>query len=199
MDVKPRTKADQAESTRAALLQAARPLFAELGFAQAPTEEIVRRAGVTRGALYHHFRDKRALFAAVFEEVEAELTQRIVAGAANAPDAFSRLVAGNEAFLDVCLDPAVQRIALTDAPGVLGWDGWRDVMARYGLALLQGGLQAAMDEGAIERQPVEPLAHALLGALSEAAMVIARAGDVRAARRQMGATLERLLAGLRPR
>jgi AcrR family transcriptional regulator len=194
-----RRKTEQAEATRAALLQAARPLFAELGFADTPTEEIVRRAGVTRGALYHHFRDKQALFAAVFEEVETELTQHIIAVAAAAPDAFARLVAGNEAYLDVCLDPAIQRIALIDAPAVLGWDGWREVMSRYGLALIQGGLQAAMDEGALERQPVAPLAHALLGALSEAAMVIARAQDVRATRREMGATVRRLLEGLRAR
>ncbi|MBI4571579.1 MAG: TetR/AcrR family transcriptional regulator [Chloroflexi bacterium] len=192
------SKAAQSEATREALLAAARLLFAERGYAGTPTEEIVRRAGVTRGALYHHFRDKQALFEAVYEQVHTEIGRQIVAAAGAAPGPWEKLLAGNQAFLDACLEPAVQRIALIDAPAVLGWDAWRAVEARHGLALLQAGLQTAMDAGALERQPVGPLSHLLLAALSDAAMIIARARDVRATRREMGETVERLLEGLRP-
>jgi AcrR family transcriptional regulator len=192
-------KAEQSEATRTGLLKVARELFADQGYAATGTEEIVERAGVTRGALYHHFRDKQDLFRAVYEDVERELAERLVAitmaRASEGP--LEVLRAGCEAFLDACLEPAVQRIALIDAPSVLGWEAWREIDAKYGLGLLRGGLQAAMDAGEIAPQPAELLAHVLLGALDEAALLIARADDVRAARREVGATVLRVLEGLR--
>ncbi|HWX74528.1 MAG TPA: TetR/AcrR family transcriptional regulator [Solirubrobacteraceae bacterium] len=198
---RPRTlKADQSEATRAALIAAARELFAARGYADVATEEIVRAAGVTRGALYHHFADKRELFEAVYEEVERNLVEQIAASAiSRASDPLAALHAGAEAFLDACEDPAVQRIALLDAPSVLGWERWREIGLRYGFGLVQGTVQAAMDAGLIEPQPVTPLAHLLLGAMDEGAMLVARADDDGTTRAQVGASVARFLDALRPR
>ncbi|MEX0787067.1 MAG: helix-turn-helix domain-containing protein [Dehalococcoidia bacterium] len=192
-------KAVQSEATRGELMKVARALFAERGFAGTATEEIAERAGVTRGALYHHFRDKEDLFRAVYEEVEMELAEKVVARTLSLSQAtrLEQLRAGAEAFLDACLDPAVQQIALVDAPSVLGWETWRAIDAQYGFGLLRGGLQAAIDAGEIVDQPAGPLAHLLLGALDEAALLIARADDVKAARSEVGAAVLRLLDGLR--
>jgi AcrR family transcriptional regulator len=196
MNVKSRRVA-QSEATRAALVRAARKLFAARGYAAVATEEIVRRAGVTRGALYHHFRDKRDLFRAVVEQLEQEMVEKIAAAALRESDPWRAQQVALDAFLDVCLEPDVQRITLTDAPSVLGLEAWREIEARYGLALVRAGLQLVMEAGLIEEQPLDPLAHLILGALGEAGLVIARAEDPKAARAEVGASVERLLDGLR--
>jgi AcrR family transcriptional regulator len=193
-------QAERSEATRAELLAVARRLFGERGYADVGTEEIVRAAGVTRGALYHHFENKRELLAAVYEQVEGDLTQWIATEAFTGEQAptspLEALRRGTELFLDACLEPDVQRIVLLDAPSVLGWDRWREVASRYGLGLIEGSLQAAMEAGAIPRQPLRPLAHVLMGALDEAAMLVARADDGGATRREVGETLSRLLDAL---
>jgi AcrR family transcriptional regulator len=195
-----RTKQDlRSEATRRQLVTAARALFGARGYADVGTEEIVRAAGVTRGALYHQFRDKADLFAAVAEQVEAEITDRIAAGAAGAAaDPVDALRAGARLFLDACAEPEVERIILLDAPAVLGWEAWRDLASRYGLGLVQLALQSAMDAGAIVPQPVVPLAHVLIGALDECALYIARAEDPAAAREQCAAIFDRILRGITP-
>jgi len=163
------------------------------------TEEIVRAAGVTRGALYHQFRDKADLFAAVAEEVEAEIADRIAAGAAGAADdPVGALRAGAQLFLDACAEPEVERIILLDAPAVLGWEAWRDLAGRYGLGLVQLALQSAMDAGAIVPQPVVPLAHVLVGALDECALYVARAEDPPTARQECAAIFDRILRSITP-
>lgn len=192
-------QAERSESTRSALIAVARRLFAERGYADTPTEEIVREAGVTRGALYHHFKDKKELFAAVFEDLERELVLRGATAVPPDADAWTRLQVGSGAFLDACLDPAVQRIVLLEAPAVLGRDAWREVEEKYGLGAVQAGLAAAMQEGFIAEQPVAPLAHLLLAAVNEAGLLIAQADNVRAARTEVGASVQRLLEGLRVR
>jgi AcrR family transcriptional regulator len=193
-------KAAQSEATRAALIATARGLFAERGYAAVGTEEIVRAAGVTRGALYHHFAGKRELFQAVYEDVERQLVERIATSAiSSAGDPLQALHAGAQAFLDACEDPAVQRIALVDAPSVLGWEQWREIGLRYGFGLVQATVQAAMEAGLIEHQPIEALSHLLLGAIDEGAMLIARAEDGGKTRAQVGASVERFLDALRPR
>jgi len=198
MDVKSR-KAEQSVATRAALLNAARELFTEHGYADAPTEDIVQRAGVTRGALYHHFKDKQDLFRAVMEEVDQEFTQRVaLASAAADGEIWERLMAGVDAFLEGCSEPAIRRIILLDAPAVLSLETYREIEAKYGLGLVRGALQGVMEAGVIERQPVEPLAHLMLGVLHEAGMLIATADEPEAARTQVRGTVERMLEGLRP-
>ena len=192
-----RTKSERSAATREALIAAARELFAERGYAAVGTEEIVRKAGLTRGALYHQFGGKRELFEAVYETIEREVTERIAADALVGPDPLEALRAGARAFLDHCLQPEVQRIVLIDAPSVLGWERWREIGARYGLGLIEAALQAAIDSGAISPAPVKPLAHVLLGALDEAAMAVARAQDPAAASDEMDVVLGRMLDGLR--
>jgi AcrR family transcriptional regulator len=190
----------RSEATRQRLIAAARTMFAERGYAGVGTEEIVQAAGVTRGALYHQFRDKADLFAVVAEAAQAEVAHRITSGAGNdgPVDPMTALYAGVRRFLEACADPAVERILLLDGPAVLGWQAWRDLADRYGLGLLQHGLQEAMDAGAIAMQPVGPLAHVLIGALDECALYVARASDPAAARQQCVAILQQLLGGLTP-
>jgi AcrR family transcriptional regulator len=193
-----RSQAERSESTRGALIAAARSLFAERGYAGVGTEEIVRAAGVTRGALYHHFEDKRDLFEAVYIVLEAELAERIASGALNAEatSPMAAMRAGAEMFLEACTVPEVQRITLLDGPSVLGWDRWREIGAEHGLGLIEASLQAAVDAGEIGAQPVRPLAHVLLGALDEAGMLVARAEDPERERAEVRRTIDTLLGGL---
>ena len=192
-----RTQAERSGATRAALIAAARRLFAQRGYADVGTEEIVREAGVTRGALYHHFDGKRELLRAVYEQIEGEIAQELAERAVPGASVLETLRFGAERFLDRCLEPEVQRIALLDAPAVLGWEQWREIGARYGLGLIAGLLTAGIEAGEIRRQPVDPLAHALLGALDEVAMLVARADDPVAARAEAGETLAGLVEALR--
>ncbi len=195
---RPRTKAGQRQATTAALIGAARELFAVRGFATVGTEEIVQRAGVTRGALYHHFRGgKEELFRVVLVQISAEMVAQVAAAANAADDPWEALVRGSEAFLDACATTEVQRILLVDGPSVLGWDVWRAIDADYGLGLVEATLQRAIDAGRLLPAPAAAVAHVLTGALDEAAMVVARAEDPVAARAEMGQTVRRLLEGLR--
>jgi AcrR family transcriptional regulator len=190
-------RAERARDTRAALVRAGRELFAERGYAAVGTEELVARAGVTRGALYHHFRDKRDLFRAVYEQLEQEAVEASARDMAGIEDPVELLRAGVRSYLDACLDPAMRQIALLDAPAVLGWQEWREIGSRYALGLVVFGLQNAMDRGALRRADVKPLAHVMLGALGEAAMLIANAPDPAATRQEVEGPLLTLLEGLR--
>jgi AcrR family transcriptional regulator len=197
MNVK-RTQTERSDATRAALVAAARPLFADRGYAGVGTEEIARAAGVTRGALYHHFEGKRELFESVYEQIEIELAERIAAGAlqANASSPLAAMKAGAEMFLLASTEPETQQIVLLDGPSVLGWDRWREIATEHGLGLIEATLQAAIEAGEIDPQPVRPLAHVLMGALDEAAMLVARAEDAERMRAEVGRTLGALLDGL---
>jgi AcrR family transcriptional regulator len=174
-----RTQAERAEATRAALIAAARRLFTERGYEAVGTEEIVRAAGVTRGALYHHFGGKPGLLDAAYEQLEAESTERVarIVLGSDLDSPMEAMVAGVEAFLDECAEPELQRIALHDAPAVLGWDRWREIAAANGLGLIEASLTAAIEAGEMRPLPVRPTAHLLLGALDEAAMLVARSDD----------------------
>lgn len=194
---RPRTQAERSEATRAELIAAARELFAERSYAGVGTEEIVRRAGVTRGALYHHFGGKRELLRAVYEQMESEFMDRLAAAASPGAGVVETMLAGAEMFLDHCLEPEVQRIVLLDAPAVLGWDEWREIGADYGLGLIKALVGAGIESGEIRPQPVEPLSHVLLGALDELAMLVARSEDPKRARAEAGAVLEALVQSLR--
>lgn len=186
----------QAEATRAALIAAARRLFVEKGYFETGTEEIVAASGVgTRGALYHHFGEKRALFQAVFEEVEEGLLAA-AGGADESTDALGRLRTGLLRFLDASLTPEVQRILLIDGPAVLGWQTWRQLEGRYGVGAIHGLLERAVLDGSLPAQPLIVLAHVLLAAVDEAALVIANSPDPIAAREQGIAAISQLLAGL---
>ncbi len=191
-------RAEQAEGTRAALIEAARPLFAERGYAAVATEEIVAAARVTRGALYYHFEDKRDLFRAVYAEVDRELVEGIARVAVAEADPWQRLIAGCDAFLDACVDPALQRIVFLDAPSVLGWREWHEAAeAASALGVVEFGLQGAAEAGFVRIGNVSVFAHLVLGALNEAGMFIAHADDPRAARDDVGRAVRELLEGMR--
>jgi AcrR family transcriptional regulator len=191
-----RSQQERSRATRAALVTTARRLFAERGYAHVPAEEIVAAAGITRGALYHHFADKQQLFCAVFEELEDEVTAEIAAAIAAAPDRPTGMVLGLGRFLDVCQRPEVTQIALTDAPAVLGWQTWRAIEARHGLGVITQGLQAAAQEGLLVDAPVPVLAQLVLSAVIEAALLIAHAADPAAARADAEQALLALLSGM---
>lgn len=201
MEHQRRTQADRTAATRRALVEAAEELFGERGFAGVGTEEVVARAGVSRGALYHQFADKTELFAAVFEQVEADLASRVgtLLAEQEARDPLGALRAGVGAWLDACAEPAAQRIVLLDAPAVLGWERFREIGLRHGGGLVEGVLEAAMDAGQLARRPVRPLAHLLIGALDEAAIYVARADEPAAARRDVEEGLVAFVTGLLPR
>ena len=199
LDTKAR-RAAQAEATRAALVAAARRLFVEKGYHCTSTEEVVAAAGVgTRGALYHHFADKQALFEAVFIAVEEDLVFEAAKNLADAADgALNQLRQGLIGFLDASLTPQVQRILLIDGPAVLGWVKWRELESLYGLGAIRAMLERAVEEGHLAAgQPVDVLAHVLLAAADETALFIANAPDQLAARDQGVKALNAVLDGLR--
>jgi AcrR family transcriptional regulator len=192
----PRRQEERSQATRAALVESARRLFAERGYANVPADEVVAAAGVTRGALYHHYGDKQGLFRAVFEEIEREVAERVVAAIAGESDLWQLMLRGLAAFLDACERPEVVRIALTDAPAVLGWQTWREIEAAHGLGLIRALLERAVAEGVIAPQPVPVLAQIVLGALIEAALLIASAEDRAAARTEAEHSVRTLVGGL---
>jgi AcrR family transcriptional regulator len=165
-----RSQRDRSEATRAALTAAAIPLFAERGYHGTPAELVVRRAGVTSGALYHHFRDKRGLLRAVLEAVERELARRVALAARAGSDPWARLELGVAEYLDACGEPEVRRIVLLDGPSVLGWDEWHAIDTAHHLRPLAAALAACMRAGLLERRPVRVLARVVLGALTEAGL-----------------------------
>ena len=193
-----RTQSERSAATQAALIAAARRLWGERGYAAVGTEEIAEAAGVTRGAMYHQYADKAALFRAVIETVETELMQRltetVVAAAPASPAAALRVAA--DAWLEVATEPEVRRLVLLDGPVVLGWVAFRELSQRYGQGMTEQLLQGAIDAGELRAQPVPPLAAVLLGAIDEAAMVIAAAEDPGAAHDEVRAVVRDLLDGL---
>ncbi len=193
-------RADHAADTRDSLLAAARRLFAARGFDGTGTEQIVAEARVTRGALYHHFRDKADLFRAVMAEAAGDVATRLIDEqlAADAPSPLAEIREGVSAFLDTCVGGDFQRIVLVDGPRVLGSDAWEDLVDRYGRSILEEWLDRCVQSGDLDPVPVRPLARLLIAMLTEASLAIAGAADPRSERAAFGATLDRVLAGLRP-
>ncbi|GFG62643.1 TetR family transcriptional regulator [Mycobacterium kubicae] len=198
MEIKRRTQEERSAATREALISAARKLWGQRGYAEVGTPEIAKEAGVTRGAMYHQFTDKAALFGAVLEAVEQDVMDRMAtmvasSGAASPADAIRAAV---DAWLEVSGDPEVRQLMLLDAPAVLGWAGFREVAQRYSLGMTEQLLTEAIKAGQLARQPVRPLATVMIGALDEAAMAIATAEDPKRARREIRQVLRRLIDGL---
>jgi AcrR family transcriptional regulator len=159
-------------------------------------DDIVAEAGMTKGAVYHHFEGKEGLFRAVFEQVHREVTDQAAAEFLG-PDPWQALLDGCRLWVDAHLDPAVRRIALEDARSVLGWDVVRDIENRFGAVALRGALRRAMHAGVLERQPLRPLALLLIGALGEACLYIAEAEDPVLARAEVRELVTRMLAAFR--
>ena len=193
-------RAEHAADTREALLAAARRLFAAQGFDGTGTEQIVAEARVTRGALYHHFKDKGDLFRAVMAEAAGEVATRLIDEqlAAEATSPLTEIRDGVSAFLDVCVGGDFQRIVLVDGPRVLGADAWEELVDRYGRTILEEWLDRAAAAGDLDAVPVRALARMLIAMLTESSLVIARAVDPGAERAALGEVLDRILVGLRP-
>jgi AcrR family transcriptional regulator len=188
----------KAEETRRALVAAARALFARHGYHAVGVRELTAQAGVTRGALAHHFGDKQGLFVAAFEAVEHDLIAEIAAhGAAQGDlEPWARFRSGLQVYLRAAARPEVQRITLIDGPAVLGWLRWRELEESLSLASLVEVLQAAMDGGHIRSRAAEPLAHLIHGSVMEAALMVAHAERPDARSMEVGAALDDLLRGL---
>jgi len=190
-------KVQQGEATRHALLHAARTLFGEQGYAATSIDEVAQAAKVTKGAFYHHYNGKQELFAAVYEQVKREVSER-AATAFLEPDPWEDLCAGCHAMLDAHLDPPVRRILLHDAQAVLDADTIRHVENRYGAVVLRGALRRSVRAGVIQPLPLKTLALMLTGAILEGCMTIADAEDPDQARADVGSVLMTLLEGLLP-
>jgi AcrR family transcriptional regulator len=188
------TQEERSEATRTKLLAVARELFGRRGYAATAIDDVTGAAGLTKGAFYHHFADKQAIFRAVFEETERKLLE--AAAAVKAPDAWRRFRAGCRAFLEASIDPAVQRIAFHDAPAVLGWETWREIDAKMTLGLIEGGLQAAMAEGDVRVRSPATLARLIFGTLCEGGRMVAAAPEPRKALDAVMREVDALLAGL---
>jgi AcrR family transcriptional regulator len=186
-------KSAKGQATRAHIVGVAGELFAQAGYDATSIETVLARSGVSRGALYHHFEDKEALFTAVLEAIEARIAQATVEASRGIADPVEALRAGCNAWLDVSCDPAVRQIVLVDAPAVVGWQKWRDIDARFGFGLLKGGLKNAAAAGRLRADLVEILAHVLLAAVLEIALVMARAEDAAAAAENGRAALRELI------
>ena len=189
------TQQERTQATTGALVQAARELFAADGYAATSLDAVVAKAGVTKGALYHHFAGKRELFAAVFAAEQRRLAAVIVVAYGGEHEPWRAFEAGCAAFVEACTDAGVQRIVLLDAPAALGWETIRELEAGS-LEMMKQGIQRAIDAGAIAERPVAPLAHLLFGAICETAMVVARADRPATALRESLAELTRVLLAL---
>ncbi|QRY51358.1 TetR/AcrR family transcriptional regulator [Mycolicibacterium septicum] len=186
----------RSEATRSALVAAARSLFVERGYAAVSTGDIARVAAVTRNALYYHFPTKEAVFRAVYENVEGELAERVLPAALAHDTSRAQLEAGIEEFLDGCLDPTVARISVLQAPAALGFTQMREIDNRNYLGALRDGIRSAIDAGELPDLPVDTLASMIIGALDEAALLIATADDPATARHDAGLVAQALVDGL---
>jgi AcrR family transcriptional regulator len=188
----------QAEATRQLLVTVARQLFTERGYAATSIEEIIQRAGVARGALYHHFSGKDALFAAVYDAVQADTAARVVAAALAVPDdPWGAARAGLTAFLDACLEPEFRRIVIIDSVAVLQTDIWADPIEHIDLPMLRTVLGPLVQRSGLPGLSVDALVHVALGGLYGAALYMARSPDPKAAQAEADAVLDTIIRGLR--
>ena len=193
-----RTQADRSAATRDALVAAARRLFAAQGFADVPADAIVAGAGVTRGALYHQFADKTALFGAALEAVEADIAMRLAedVAAAEISDPVDALRHAVRRWLEICVEPEIHRIALVDGPSVLGWGRWREICQQHVFGLVETLLAQGIEVGRLRPSSARALTHALMGAGDEAALYVAEAADPTRARAEMIEVLDQLIEGV---
>ena len=190
-----RTQAERTEATISALVDAARALFARDGYDATSLDAVAARAGVTKGAVYHHFEGKRQLFEAVFSREVERIATPLAAAYGRKKDPWDAFAAGCKAFLDECLDPGLQRIVLLDASAAIGWEQIRRLESPL-LEMMELGISRAAEAGRTARRKPGPLAYFLYGALCETAMIVARADDQKAAHRDAVVEIGRVLDGL---
>jgi AcrR family transcriptional regulator len=191
------TQADRRAATQAAVLKAARKLFGDEGFQATTMDDIAAAARVAKGAVYHHFKTKEDVFEAVFEEVSRDLVAEIARLSRAEKDVLVAMAAGTQHYLAACSKGATGQIILRDGPAVLGWERWREIDAKHFGGKIPRALEVAMERGLIARQPVEPLARLLLGAMTEAAVACAGANDIRKAGADYSRAFRSLLEAMR--
>jgi AcrR family transcriptional regulator len=193
----PGKRAAQGRATRGQLIEVATRLFADRGYEGTSIEAVLAAAGVSRGALYHHFEGKEALFTAVLLAISDRVTAEVTEAIRDCTDPVDALRTGALAWIDLAKDPVIQRVMLVDAPSVLGWEQWRAMDEGRTVGAMRTMLQAVSDSGRLPAELVGPFSHMILAALDEAAMVVARAPDSRAAvaesRQAVVELLDRLL------
>ena len=191
------TQADRRAATRAAILKAARKLFGDDGFQATTMDDIATAARIAKGAVYHHFKTKEAVFEAVFEAVSADLVVEIAKVSRAEKDVLLAMAAGTQHYLAACSKGPTSQIILRDGPAVLGWERWREIDAKHFGGGIPRALEAAMERGLLARQPVEPLARLLLGAMTEAAVACAGSADIRKAGMDYSRAFKSLLEAMR--
>jgi AcrR family transcriptional regulator len=192
----PPSNAERGAATREQLIRVATALFAENGYEATSIEAVLAATGVSRGSLYHHFKGKDALFAAVLEAVEVDVGRRVLEAAGTATDPLDALRAGCRAWVELAGDPVVRRILLLDAPAVLGWQRWRELDERYALGMIRQGLTAVAREGRLDQAQVDVFAHVLLASMNELALLVARAENRESTMREATAAIDELLTRL---
>ena len=191
------TQSERREATRAAIVKAAKRLFGERGFAGTTMDHVATAAHVAKGAVYHHFKTKEALFEAVFDQVSEDLVAEVERAARSENDALAAMAAGTQAYFAACATDATGQIILRDGPAVLGWERWREIDARHFGGGFPRALARAMDDGLIARQSVEPLSRLLLGAVTEAAVACSTGGDLHKTGAEYARAFRTLLEALR--
>jgi AcrR family transcriptional regulator len=191
------TQAERSEASRKAIVAAAVSLFGEKGFAATSIDAVAAAAGLAKGAVYHHFATKQALFDAVLQQASAALAVEIAAKVAESPDVLLMLARGTQAYFDACARPPYGQIILKDGPAVLGWARWRQIDEDHFGRAIPAALGAAMNQGLIAQAPIGPLSRLLMGAVTEAAAACAASADPAATGRAHAAAFEHLIQGLR--
>jgi AcrR family transcriptional regulator len=192
-------RVEYSESTRQALVDNAVELFTKRGYAGTSLDEVTKRARVTKGALYHHFSGKQALFEAAFDAVENKFMTRLAEIVSAPGDPWETAIAGLRAYVRVCLEPSYQRIVIHEAPVVMGWERWREAEEHFSYGLLRTAIELLVESGEIEDMPVEITARLLFGSLSAGASTIAAASDPKKASADVERTIVRVVEGLRVR
>ncbi len=190
------TQQARREATRAVLISTAKTFFGEQGFSNTTIDQIAAEAGLAKGAVYHHFATKKVLFESVLETVAEEIALQVQGSAIGKVDILEAMRAGIRTFFAVCSDAQTARIFLADGPAVLGWQRWREIDSSYFAGIISAALGAAIEQGVFKKQPVEPLACLVMGAISEAALDCAVRPDFDNAAEAYITALEAMLAGL---
>ena len=194
---KPLKKIETGKKTAAQLIAVARKFFTNRGYSRTSLEDVVREAGVTRGALYHHFDGKKGLFLSVFDDVQAEIGHRIIEVDESNLSIWDKFIACNRVFFEACLDSELQQIVLIDAPVVLGWSSWRNIDEKRTLGILRSHLKELLDKGIIKPLPLEPLTHAISGANNETLLWVSESDDHQKAFDEAWSTINEFLWSLR--
>jgi AcrR family transcriptional regulator len=193
-----RRRDEYSQASRRALLDSARTRFTVDGFAATSLDAVAADARMTKGAIYHHFANKQALFEAVLEELELETVTEIAVASAGQASFWDGVLAGLDCFLDRCLDPPYQRLCFQEGPVALGYVRWYEGGEKHELGLIRAMAQGLRDAGLIDVQDLDMLTQVLFGSMCAAALAIARADDPHEVRNRLRDVIVRMITGLRP-